>query len=121
MRHLFRVIPVMVCCLLVLSAGGAVAQSQPAGGKGRLTKQQSQRQQEQNNELQRLERERAKLLNHERWTKLKQDTDQLLKLATELKQQVETSNEHMLSVSVMNKAEQIEKLAKNVKERMRGY
>ena len=51
---------------------------------------------------------------------LKRDTDQLLTLATELKKSVDASREQTLSVDVVQKAEQIEKLAKSVKLKMRG-
>jgi hypothetical protein len=69
----------------------------------------------------RLEREQAKKLNQDRHASLKRDTDKLLKLSTELKDYVDKSNENMLSVDVVKKAEEIEKLARNVKEKMKGY
>ena len=65
------------------------------------------------------EREQARARNKERQEKLKADTDQLLKLATELKQYVDKTNENILSVEVVKKTEEIEKLAKKVKEGMR--
>ena len=69
-----------------------------------------------------MEREREKKLNEERFAKLKRDTDKLLALATELKAEVEKANEHTLSLDVVKKAEEIEKLARNVREKMRdGY
>jgi hypothetical protein len=68
----------------------------------------------------RMERERAKRVNHERHVALKKDTDKLLGLANELKQYVDRSNENTLSLEVMKKAEEIEKLAKSVKEKMKG-
>ena len=52
---------------------------------------------------------------------LKRDTDKLLKLATELKQYVDKSNENVLSLDVLKRAEAIEKLARSVKEKMKGY
>jgi hypothetical protein len=68
-----------------------------------------------------LERERQKRANADRQLKLKHDTDQLLQLATQLKQAVDKSNEHTLSLEVVKKATEIEKLAKNIREKMRGY
>jgi len=59
-------------------------------------------------------------MNKDRQTNLQKDADRLLKLATELKESVEKSNEHTLSLDVIKKAEEIEKLAKSVKEKMRG-
>ena len=67
-----------------------------------------------------MEREMAKKVNHDRQVALKRDTDKLLKLATELKQDVDKSSENTLSVDVVKKAEEIEKLAHSVKEKMKG-
>ncbi len=65
------------------------------------------------------ERERVRALNKERQQKLKADTDQLLKLATELKEYVDKTNEDILSVEVIKKTDEIEKLAKSVHEKMK--
>jgi len=62
----------------------------------------------------------AKRENQERQAQLKRDTDHLLKLATELKQYVDNSNENVLSLDVVKKAEEIEKLAHSVKEKMKA-
>jgi len=58
--------------------------------------------------------------HQERHADLKRDTDKLLKLATELKEYVDKSNENVLSLNVLKKAEQIEKLAHSVKDKMKG-
>ncbi len=68
----------------------------------------------------RMESERLKKANLARQAQLKSDTDKLVKLAGELKDYVDKSNENVLSLDVMKKAEEIEKLAKSVKERMKG-
>lgn len=65
-------------------------------------------------------REMAKKANQERQAEIKSDTEKLVKLAGELKQYVDKSNENMLSLDVVKKAEEIEKLAKSVREKMRG-
>jgi len=62
----------------------------------------------------------AKKANMERQAALKLDTDRLLRLAGELKDYVDKSNENMLSLNVMKKAEEIEKLARSVREKMKG-
>lgn len=67
-----------------------------------------------------MEHQREKALNKQRQSNLQKDTDRLLKLATELKDFVDKSNEHTLSLDVIKKADEIEKLAKSVKEKMRG-
>jgi hypothetical protein len=59
-------------------------------------------------------------MNLKRQQDLKKDTDKLLDLATQLKQYVDKSNENVLSLNVMKKAEEIEKLAKSVKDKMKG-
>ncbi len=62
----------------------------------------------------------AKRAAKERMAALKTDTDKLLKLSAELKQYVDKSNENVLSLDVIKKAEEIEKLAKSVKDKMKG-
>jgi hypothetical protein len=68
----------------------------------------------------RLAHDMAKKANQERAAALKADTDKLLKLAVELKASVDKSNENVLSVDVIKKAEEIEKLAHSVKDKMKG-
>ncbi|MCU1299987.1 MAG: hypothetical protein JWQ87_271 [Candidatus Sulfotelmatobacter sp.] len=68
----------------------------------------------------RLAREMAKKANLERQAQLKNDTDRLLRLSQELKDYVDKSNENMLSLDVLKKAEEIEKLARSVKDKMKG-
>jgi hypothetical protein len=66
------------------------------------------------------EEQQAQLRNTDRQKRLVADTDKLLALATDLKQQVDKSTKDTLSVDVIKKAEEIEKLAHSVKERMKG-
>jgi hypothetical protein len=70
----------------------------------------------------RIEHERAmaRERNKERQAALKKDTDKLLELATQLKEYVDKTNENMLSLDVIKKAEEIEKLSKSVKEKMKA-
>jgi hypothetical protein len=58
--------------------------------------------------------------NIARQQQLVKDTDKLLALATELKTDVDKTNKNVLSIDVIKKAEEIEKLAKNVKDRMKN-
>jgi hypothetical protein len=71
-----------------------------------------------------MERQRQekmeKARNMDRQKQLQRDTDKLLSLAKELKDEVDKSNKDTLSVDVVKKAGEIEKLAKSVKDRMRG-
>jgi hypothetical protein len=68
----------------------------------------------------RMERDMAKRANLERQADLKRDTEKLLKLATELKESVDKTTESTLSLEVVKRAEEIEKLAHSVKEKMKG-
>ena len=68
----------------------------------------------------RAQKEMEKKANEQRQAELKRDADKLLQLSTDLKQYVDKSNEYVLSVDVLRKAEEIEKLAHSVKTKMRG-
>jgi hypothetical protein len=68
----------------------------------------------------RIESDMAKKAAKERVAALKHDTDKLLKLSVELKESVDKSDENVLSIDVVKKAEEIEKLAHSVKEKMKG-
>lgn len=50
---------------------------------------------------------------------LRRDTEKLLLLAEELKQNVDKTGPNILSMDVIKKAQEIEKLAKSVKEKMK--
>lgn len=65
-------------------------------------------------------RELEKKRNVARQQDIKKDTDKLLELATELKQYVDKTNEDILSMDVIKKADEIEKLAHSVREKMKG-
>jgi hypothetical protein len=67
-----------------------------------------------------IEQEMAKKANQARQAQLKRDADRLLELSTELKQYVDKTNENVLSFEVIKKAEEIEKLARSVKDKMKG-
>ena len=66
------------------------------------------------------ERDRKKSMNKERQADLKKDTDRLLQLATELKQYVDKTNENMLSLEVLKKTDEIEKLSKRIRDKMKA-
>jgi hypothetical protein len=68
----------------------------------------------------RIQKDIEKQANEQRQADLKRDTEKLLKLSTELKQYVDKSNQNILSVDVIKKADEIEKLAHSVKTKMRG-
>jgi hypothetical protein len=70
-------------------------------------------------EMRKFKKEAAKKANKERQEEIQHDTEKLLKLATELKEYVGKTDEHILSLDVIKKAEEIEKLAHEVKEKMK--
>ena len=57
--------------------------------------------------------------NAERKKQIADDSAKLLKLATDLKAEVDKTNKHTLSLNVIRKADAIEKLAHDVKEKMK--
>lgn len=65
-------------------------------------------------------REQMKAANKKRQEDIKRDTDKLLQLATELKAYVDKTNENVLSIEVLKKAEEIERLSKEVQKKMRS-
>jgi len=67
-----------------------------------------------------MEAQQARSRNNDRQKRLVADTDKLLALATQLKQDVDKTNKDIMSVDVIKKADEIEKLAHSVKERMKG-
>lgn len=68
-----------------------------------------------------MERNQAKMRNLDRQKQLVADTDKLVALANQLKAEVDKSTKDTLSIDVIRKADEIEKLAHNVKEKMKGY
>ncbi len=68
----------------------------------------------------RRQKQRDKELTHQRYLEMQRDTDKLFELAGQLKQEVDAAGQDTLSVDVIKKAESIEKLAKSVKQRMKG-
>lgn len=61
-----------------------------------------------------------KLRNDDRQKRLVSDTEKLLALATQLHADVAKTDKNVLSLDVVRRAEEIERLARGVKERMKG-
>ena len=72
------------------------------------------------NQQQQLERMQITNSFNERQVALRRDTEKLLNLATELKQNVDKTSPSILSMDVIKKAQEIEKLAKSVKDKMKN-
>jgi len=105
----------MICVVLLL----VFLHPWPSAGLGQLPR--SEKQQPEDEQTLKVERDLAKKRNQTRQASLARDTEKLLKLATELKEYVDKSNENTMSLEVIRKAEEIEKLARRVREKMKGY
>ncbi|MBZ5568531.1 MAG: hypothetical protein LAN64_11840 [Acidobacteriia bacterium] len=110
----------LTICGSGLTQRAGVPRRGPGGAAASGDPQFEQRRNDSNPDIQRMERDRDKRLNKERQAAIQRDTDKLLSLATELKQYVDKTNENVLSLEVMKKAEEIEKLAHQVKEKMKS-
>jgi hypothetical protein len=64
----------------------------------------------------RMAKERMK----DRYESLRRDSEKLLELATELKQYVDKSGQDVMSLEVIRKCDEIEKLSKSVRSKMKG-
>jgi hypothetical protein len=58
--------------------------------------------------------------NEDRQKRLVADTDKLLQLATSLHDDIGKTDKNILSIDVIKRADEIEKLAHSIKDRMRG-
>jgi len=119
-----RALIVFVCLFTLLSAVALVAQDSESvivsAAQSPADPQFGPRRNQHSPDEAKIEREMARQRNKDRQQKLKEDTEKLLKLATELKQYVDKTNEQILSIEVMKKTEEIEKLAKSVRDKMKA-
>ena len=81
---------------------------------------QTEREKERDGMSAKVEQQQARSRNSDRQKRLVEDTNRLLSLATDLKSEVDKTDRNMLSVDVIKKADEIERLAHSVKERMKG-
>lgn len=118
MRQVF-----LLCFVLLIAFGSGISQRRARAGSGGARSstdpQFRQRRNEPEPAEKKMEREHAKQLAKDRQAAIKRDTDKLLALATELKDYVDKSSENVLSLDVVRKAEEIEKLAHHVKQTMK--
>ncbi len=119
MRTPSRMLSLLVVLLLAADAG---SQSRPPLADAPPARRLSQQLGPPLEDRFRIERERAmaRQRNKDRQAALKKDTDKLLELAQQLKEYVDKTDENMLSLDVIKKAEEIEKLSKRVKEKMKA-
>ncbi|HEY4932538.1 MAG TPA: hypothetical protein VII23_13285 [Terriglobales bacterium] len=121
MREIKEYILVGTLLLLALNGCSALAQVVDPSQTPDASTSGSQRQRQAEDPwTEEQKRDMVKKRNLQRQQDIKKDTDQLLDLATQLKQYVDKTNENIISVDVIKKAEQIEKLAHAVKDKMKG-
>lgn len=103
----------MILLATIALASSGVLGNQLPTPPGQVVTEKSEKQRE-------WEKEQTKARNKQRQEDIKKDTDKLLQLATDLKLAVDKSNEETLSLDVIRKAEQIEKLSKSIQKKMKG-
>jgi type II secretory pathway pseudopilin PulG len=101
----------LVTIAVVAIVSGAMCPTLPAA---QFPPQARQSQQEKD-----MQDRQLKELNKKRQQDIRDDTTKLFQLASELKAAVDKSNENLLSLEVVRKADEVEKLAKRVKEKMK--
>ena len=112
-----RITPSVLIIALILGVSGGWMNIAGASPQSR------QEQPPQDPTLEKMQKNAEKQRNEKRQSDLKRDTDELYKLASDLKKSVDSSNEHVLSLEVLRKTEAIQKLAKSVHDKMKaeGY
>jgi hypothetical protein len=103
----------------------AIAQEPPPGNPDRsLLIPEANRVPTKNDQIQMQQQQQVKkasfeAANAERRKQIADDSAKILELATDLKKEVDKTDKDTLSLSVIRKAEMIEKLAKGVREKMK--
>jgi hypothetical protein len=128
----------MLACLLILSVAGAVTVAWSGMISQEAIPQQPTTQrgspgalpgslpgtmpggEEPSPETEQMERRQALARNADRQKQLVKDTDKLFALASELKTEVAKTNKDTMSIDVIKKADEIEKLARSVRDKMKA-
>lgn len=97
---------------VVLLFAGIIVAAPEAPGAPQIESRQDPAQKEMQDRM-------MKEANKKRQQDIREETDKLFQLATELKAAVDKTNENMLSLDVVRKAEEVEKLARKVKDKMK--
>jgi hypothetical protein len=110
---------------LILFAIPASSQSKPAAVNASEVQKIAAERETVNNGLssdphRRLEQAQALQLVADRQSQLRLDTEKLVALAAELKLHVDKTGANVLSMDVIKKAQEIQKLAKSVQDKMRN-
>ncbi len=116
----FLVFVCFACTPLTVCMAQDASQPDATVMQAQLDPQFGQRRNQQTPDEEKIERDMARERTKQRQQKLKDDTDKLLKLATELKNYVDKTNDQILSVDVLKKTDEIEKLARSVRDKMKA-
>jgi len=95
-----------------IAAGALVAPAAPAATAMQFENRQDPAQKD-------LQDKMFRAANKKRQQDIRDETNKLFQLATELKAAVDKTDENVLSLEVVRKADEVEKLAKKVKEKMK--
>ena len=95
-----------------IAAGAPVAPTAPAATAMQFENRQDPAQKD-------LQDKMFRAANKKRQQDIRDETNKLFQLATELKAAVDKTDENVLSLEVVRKADEVEKLAKKVKEKMK--
>lgn len=104
-----RSIPALVLCLMLLSAGQAPQQPPPGQPKP-----------EEQDRLPNGKSQKEEILKED-YRKSLEDSRELAKLAESLRAELEKSDAHVVSLSEIRKTEDIEKLAKRIRGRLKRF
>jgi uncharacterized protein YlxW (UPF0749 family) len=107
-----KLILVSAIAIVFFCGGTFLATSAPAATTTQFESRQDPAQKE-------MQERMMREANKKRQQDIREDTDKLFQLATELKAAVDKTNENLLSLDVVRKADEVEKLAKKVKEKMK--
>ena len=114
--HLFKLVWPFVALAFLIVAQGSTAAGQQSGVP-RLGEVQGPSE-DMGAMDSRLAARQIQLLNVQRQKTIVSDTEKILKLATELKAEIDSGDSASLSPEQMHKISEIEKLARNVKQKM---
>ena len=114
----------LLACLAVVAGAALPGQEAPPGSPDRpIILPEANRPLDANQQMEMREKQTKQqdytAANAERKKQIADDSAKLLKLATDLKAEVDKTSKDTLSLNVIRKADEIERLAHNVKEKMK--
>ena len=121
---MFKPVAVLILSLTIFSSPANSQSSITPSSFSQMQKLAAQRETTNNADAgdpqQRLQRTQLNRLASERRSELRLDTERLVALTAELKQHVDKTGANILSMDVIKKAQEIQKLAKSVQDKMKN-